>query len=151
MGHEENLQGMQEKALEELERETCLKKRDDMTQTLFIPGPLPVLNNYLGKGQRWTYNAAKKRYGAMIGLEIRRQHLKPMGRVFILWTWQEQDQRRDPDNFSGIGKKFILDALVTMCILNNDGWKQIAGWTDTWVVVPDRPGVTVILEEVEQL
>ena len=73
-----------------------------------------------------------------------------MGRVFIRWTWQEKDQRRDPDNVTGIGKKFVLDALVTMGILKNDGWKQIAGWTDTWVVVPECPGVTVILEECDE-
>lgn len=118
-----------------------------MTQTLFIPGPLPVLNDYLGKGQRFTYTAAKKQWGHTIGCEIKRQHLKPMGRVFIRWTWQEADMRRDPDNISAIGKKFVLDALVKMGIMKNDGWKQIAGWTDTWVLVPQSPGVTVILEE----
>jgi hypothetical protein len=120
-----------------------------MTQTIFIPGPLPILNDYLGKGQRWTYGAAKKKWAAAIGWEIRRQHLRPMGRVFIRWTWQERDQRRDPDNVTGIGKKFVLDSLVTMGILKNDGWKQIAGWTDTWIVVPESPGVTVVLEEQE--
>ena len=118
-----------------------------MTQTLFIPGPMPVLNDYLGKGAHWTYGAAKKKWANTIGWEIRRQHLQPMGRVYIRRTWQEKDQRRDPDNVSGIGKKFVLDSLVTMGILKNDGWKQIVGWTDHWMVVPESPGVTVILEE----
>jgi hypothetical protein len=118
-----------------------------MNQTLFIHGPLPALNDYLGKGQRYTYNTAKKFWADAIGWEIKRQHLRPMGRVFIRWTWQEKDERRDPDNFAGIGKKFVLDSLVKNGILKNDGWKQIAGWTDTWVVVPLSPGVTVILEE----
>ena len=115
-------------------------------QRLFVPGPLPRLNELIGR-ERWYYTSAKKKWGEAIGWEIKRQHLRPMGRVFIRWTWQEKDQRQDPDNFSGIGKKFILDALVATGILDNDGWKQIAGWTDTWVVVPDSPGVTVILEE----
>jgi len=118
-----------------------------MTLTLFIPGPLPGLNDFLGKGKHWAYNEEKKRWAETIGWEIKRQHLAPMGRVFIRWTWQEKDQRRDPDNVTGIGKKFILDSLAKAGILKNDGWKQIAGWTDTWVVVPDSPGVTVILEE----
>lgn len=118
------------------------------SQTLFIPGPLPRLNELIGR-ERHYYNNAKKQWATTIGWEIKRQHLRPMGQVFIRWTWQEATKRRDPDNVCAIGRKFILDALVTMGILTNDGWKQIAGWTDTWVVVPESPGVTVILEERE--
>jgi hypothetical protein len=113
-----------------------------MTQTLFIPGPLPRLNELIGR-ERWYYKNAKKQWGETIGWEIRRQHLRPMDRVFIRWIWQEKDQRQDPDNFCGIGKKFALDALVATGILKNDGWKQLAGWTDTWVVVPVSPARTV--------
>lgn len=120
------------------------------SQTLFIRGPLPGLNDYLGMGQRFKYNAAKKAWGETIGLEILAHHLRPMKVVFIRFTWQEADQKRDPDNVTAIGKKFILDALVKMKILKNDGWKNIAGWTDTWVVVPESPGVTVILEEQDE-
>lgn len=121
-----------------------------MKQTLFIPGPLPILNDYLGKGQRFTYNEAKKHWGEIIGWEIKKQRLRPMGRVFITWTWQEANMKRDPDNITSIGRKFALDALVTMGILQNDGWKHIGGWTDTWIVIADCPGVTVILEECDE-
>lgn len=117
-----------------------------MTQTLFIPGPLPRLNQLIGRERRY-YNQAKKEWGDIIGWEIKKQHIHPMGRVFIRWTWQEKNRQRDPDNVCAIGRKFVLDALVKMGILKNDGWKHIAGWTDTWVVVPKYPGVTVILEE----
>lgn len=117
-----------------------------MSQRLFIPGPLPRLNQLIGR-ERWYYTAAKKQWGETIGWEIRKQHLRPMNRVFIQWIWQEKNRQRDPDNVCAIGRKFVLDALVEMKILTNDGWTQIEGWTDTWVVVPDAPGVTVILEE----
>lgn len=116
------------------------------TQTLFVPGPLPRLNELIGR-ERWYYYNAKKQWSRIIGQEIMRQHLRPMERVFIRWTWQEKTERRDIDNVTGIGKKFVLDALVTMGILTNDGWKQIAGWTDEWIVVPESPGVSLILEE----
>ena len=73
--------------------------------------------------------------------------LQPMGRVRIAWRWVEASKNRDPDNFSSIGKKFILDALVTAGVLQNDGWRHIAGWTDDWEI--GVPGVHVTLEEVE--
>ena len=120
---------------------------DDTIQTLFVPGPLPGQNDYLGTGNRWTYGRDKKRWAEVILVEIKRQKLKPMRNVRIYWAWAEQDMRRDPDNIMGIGKKFILDALVKGGILPNDGWKNIAGMSDTWVVDTYSPGVYVRLEE----
>lgn len=118
-------------------------------QTLFVPGPIPRLNEFVGRDP-WYWRNAKKEWLELIGWEIRRQNLRPMTRVSIQWIWQERDMRQDPDNFSGIGKKFILDALVEMGILKNDGWKQIVSpWSDSWLIVPESPGVTVILEEQE--
>lgn len=38
-------------------------ERGMMAQTLFVTGPLPVLNDYMGKGQRFRYNADKKAWG----------------------------------------------------------------------------------------
>lgn len=118
-----------------------------MTQQFFVPGPLPGLNAFLGKGSRWTYTEAKQVWGWQIKVAILQAKLTPMVRVYIRWTWQEEDERRDPDNFQAIGKKLILDSLVNSGILKNDGWKQISGWTDHWLVEATKPGVGVMLEE----
>ena len=117
-----------------------------MKQSLFIPGPLPGMNDYIGKGQRFKYNTDKKRWALTVGACIRSAKLQPVERAFIYWKWKEKNRRRDPDNFIAIGKKFILDALTTCGVLKGDGWDHIEGFWDTWVV-SDEPGVLVILEE----
>ena len=33
-------------------------------------------------------------------------------------------------------------------VLDNDGWKQISSWTDSFEVDPKRPGVEVTITEV---
>lgn len=117
-------------------------------QQFFVPGPLPGQNTFMGKGSRWTYKQAKKEWAKRIGLDIAQAKLKPMRRVQIAWRWQERNKRRDPDNFTGISKKFILDTLVNAGILPDDGWDEIAGWTDHWMVDATSPGVLITLQEV---
>lgn len=117
-------------------------------QQFFVPGPLPGQNTFMGKGSRWTYKKAKKEWAKRIGMDIAQAKLRPMRRVQIAWQWQERNRRRDPDNFTGISKKFILDTLVGAGILPDDGWDEIAGWTDHWMVDATNPGVLVILREV---
>ena len=116
-----------------------------MTQQFFVPGPLPGMNDYISTGNRFRYNTDKKQWTRLIAARIREAKLKPMHRASIAWIWHEKTRRRDPDNFAGIGKKFILDALVACQILPDDGWDEIAGWSDAWIVDKKTPGVTVIL------
>ncbi len=118
-----------------------------MIQIFFIPGPLPGMNDYISTGNRFRYNSHKRKWHDAIAFYIRRAKLKPMKRVFIQWTWMEKGMRRDPDNVCGIGKKFILDALVECGILADDGWHEIAGWSDAWCVDKAKPGVLVLMEE----
>ncbi len=128
-----------------------------MTQSFFLPGPLPGLNELLEanryrspknrKGLRWNgYANMKKQHGEAVKWELLRQGIKPAKRVYFRFTWQERDRMRDPDNIAAGGRKVILDALVTAGILEDDGWKQIAGWEDRWTVVKDAPGVIVMME-----
>ena len=118
-----------------------------LPQYFFVPGPLPGQNTFMGNGNRWTYGKAKKQWAVRIGLAIQQAKLQPMQRVQITWVWQECNTRRDPDNFTGISKKFILDTLVSTGILPDDGWDEIAGWTDHWHVDASNPGVLVTLKE----
>lgn len=118
-----------------------------MTQQFFIPGPLPGMNDYISTGNRFRYNTHKKQWARLISARIAQAQLKPMQRVRISWLWHEKNRRRDPDNFSSMGKKWALDSLVSCGILPDDGWDEIEGMSDAWVLDKNRPGVTVILEE----
>lgn len=126
-----------------------------MNQEFFIPGPLPGLNDLIdaAKSQGYVrrgwngYANTKRQWMEKIYWEVMRLGLKPMKRVFIRFTWQESGRHRDPDNFSSAGKKFVLDALVKAGVLKNDGWHEIAGWSDAWCVDKAKPGVLVLMEE----
>lgn len=118
-----------------------------MTQTLFIPGPLPGMNDFAGKKSRWAYRQAKADWELIISTAIKQAKLKPVKRVFMRWEWREPTRRRDPDNFTSLGRKFALDILVKREIIPDDGWDEIVGWQDSWLVDKDKPGVYVTLEE----
>lgn len=124
-------------------------------QGFFIPGPLPGLNEMLDwakrqgvqlgkRGRRWNLYAENKRmWEDVIILEIKQAKIKPgTGSVTINYLWRELNKRRDPSNIAA-GRKFVEDALVRAGILPNDGWKEIAGFTDSFVVDKKCPGVLV--------
>jgi len=89
----------------------------------------------------------KKQHGEAIQWHLRRYAIQPVQRVSFVFVWHELHRQRDPDNFTSGGRKIILDALVEAGILANDGWKQIVGWSDQWVVNKEQSGVLVEMEE----
>jgi hypothetical protein len=115
-------------------------------QTVFIPGPLPGMNEFSGKTSGWAYRRAKSIWALKIALAIRQAKLQPVKQAYLSYVWMEPSRRRDPDNFTSLGRKFILDQLVNSKILPDDGWDEIAGQSDSWAVDKDKPGVYVILE-----
>ena len=56
--------------------------------------------------------------------------------------------RRDPDGLRGFVAKYILDGLVTAEIIPDDSAKHIVGFTDTFVLDRDNPGIEITLESV---
>lgn len=112
-------------------------------QALFIPGPLPGMNDYISTGSRLTYNNEKKKWHARIAGAIEANGLGPMPCAWFRFHWREKNRRRNPDNFAAIGKKFIFDALVQNGVLANDGWDEILGWEDRWSIDTLNPGVYV--------
>lgn len=116
---------------------------------LFIPGPLPGLNEMIdaakgcgGTGRK--YAAMKRSWTNTIAL-LAKVHLKPVTRARFEFTWHEESRRRNPDNVA-CGHKFVFDGLVQAGILKNDGWSEVLGWTDAFVV-SDKPGVHVLVIE----
>lgn len=122
-----------------------------MAQVLWIPGPLPGLNDLLaakgsGHGRANAYARLKARWTDHIALLARAARLRPVAAAEITFAWCERNRRRDPDNIAAGGRKLVLDALVAAGVLPNDGWGQVREWTDTFELTR-TPGVRVTLVE----
>lgn len=120
-------------------------------QSFFIPGALPGLNEIVGAAHvrrgKWSkYGDMKAAHQEYIVTLIRKAKLRPMELVTIEFTWHEASKRRDKDNIAA-GKKFICDALKEAGVLANDGWKNIDGFSDQFIIDRTQPGVTVTLKE----
>ncbi len=117
----------------------------------FILGRLPGLNDIIkeARGNKYASAVQKKKYTQLVADVVRltfRAYGSIQGKVWISFTWVEKDKRRDPGNIR-VAEKFITDGLVLAGLLKNDGWSQIAGFTDTWEVGKE-PGVWVSIKEV---
>lgn len=123
--------------------------------TFIIPGTLPGLNNYIAaeRSNKGKYIAAsmKKKTENLIGTAIRTQlrnaHYDVP--VVIHYLWVEPNRKRDKDNIA-FAKKFIQDSLVGCGVLDNDGWKNIEHFTDSFGVDKKNPRVEVTIEKIEQ-
>ena len=71
--------------------------------------------------------------------------LKPP--IDITYIWIEKNKRRDLDNVSAIGRKFILDTLQLCGKLKNDNLNYVVGSRDK-AAFGDEYGVILEIEEV---
>lgn len=120
--------------------------------TLTIKGRLPGLNEYTEANRTHHQNGARMKSQAQdivmwhIFSQMRRAKFeKP---VFMLFTFYEQDKRRDRDNVSSFARKVIQDALVKCGTLKNDGWDQVTGYLDRFMV--DKQNPRIVVEFIEQ-
>jgi len=98
--------------------------------------------------KHWSaYHKLKLQYTGLVACLARRQ-LRPVrsGRAHLSFVWYCRDRRKDPDNICS-AKKFIIDGLVEAGILANDGWSQIATFSDCFEVDKDCPRVDVEISE----
>lgn len=117
--------------------------------TLFVPGPLPGLNELVaaaksGRGKGNAYSRLKRAWTDAVILHARAARLQPVHRARLIFRWQEAHRRRDPDNVAAGGRKLVLDGLVKAGVLPGDGWEHVAGWEDEFTVAA-RPGVLVTI------
>lgn len=120
-----------------------------MRQIFEIPGRLVGLNEYINDCRRNKYAAAKikKETQTVICLEIKRQKIKKYDSpIDVQIIWIEPNMKRDKDNIS-FAKKFILDSLVNMGIIQDDGWKCINNLSDKFYVNKREPRIVVILDD----
>lgn len=119
---------------------------------LTIPGRLPGLNEYTEANRIHNQKGAKMKRQSQetvmwhILAQLHRMHIeKP---VFLLFTFYEQDRRRDRDNVSSFARKVIQDALVKAGTLTDDGWDHVTGYLDRFKV--DKKNPRIVVEFIEQ-
>jgi hypothetical protein len=70
-------------------------------------------------------------------------------KVKIDYHWYEPNKKRDLDNISSFGRKVVQDALVDNGILQNDGWNEVVGFSDTFFIDEKNPRIEVIITEID--
>ena len=118
-----------------------------------IKGRLPGTNDIIGaakkgRGNYQPYSIMKAEYTDMIGW-IAKQ-LPKYGRVDIAITWYEPNLRRDPDNITGGGTKFILDGLVAGGAIKDDSQRYINSIAHRFEVDKENPRVEIEVQEVKR-
>lgn len=73
---------------------------------------------------------------------------RPAGSVAVSFEWHERTRRRDLDNIYS-GKKFILDAMQKIGLLEGDGQKFVHGLQDTFVLDKEDKVVVTLHERDE--
>lgn len=114
----------------------------------------PGFNDYTGaiNHNRFVGAQMKKKYERVACEAIRRQ-LKGVQidkKVFIEYTYYEADKRRDKSNINAFAVKVIEDALQDCKVLKNDGWDNIAGYSQYFKIDKKNPRIEVLIREVKK-
>lgn len=121
---------------------------------LIIPGRLEGLNEYIAAMNRNRHagNALKRARTTEVSLLARSQlkGWKPVPPVRLDYRFFEPNRRRDKDNVAGFAHKVVQDGLVAAGVLGNDGWKWVAGSSDSFEVDARRPRIEVRIVEVSE-
>jgi hypothetical protein len=117
------------------------KARVTGEQTFFVPGPLPGMNELIDarmlrsrtrskRGKLWNaYTKLKREWEAMIVACIKQAGVQPVkSSIYLIYTFIEENKRRDKSNVAAAGIKLVEDSLVIAGIIPNDGWKWIENW-----------------------
>jgi hypothetical protein len=133
------------------------------TFQFFIPGPLPGMNDIINdsrKLQHWRlrsgtaqrrsrWDESRKQWIELISSHIKLEGgslLHTFDRAHFEFTWIEANKRRDPDNIAA-AKKLLFDGMIVAGLIENDGWKQVASFKDTFEIcgAGEFPGVRVLV------
>jgi len=112
-----------------------------------MPGFNEVLDAAKSFGTRTTkklansYTGMKRNWMLRITDVLKKEKIHPIETIYLSMLWLEPNKRRDPDNIASF-IKFILDGLQAGGIIKNDGWAQVKGWENRFVISQKR-GVTV--------
>ena len=109
-----------------------------------IKGELTDLNKYINSMNRNRFigNKVKQQDTELVMWQTKNIKKVTEQPVFISIDWYTPDIKKDPDNVA-FAKKSLLDGLVKNGILENDGRKQICGFTDKFFVDKVNPRLEV--------
>ena len=97
----------------------------------------------MAKASPYKYAAEKKRAETAIVWLLKSEQVAPIpGRNYYEFTWHLKNFRKDPDNIAA-GQKVIFDAMQKAGIIENDGHKQIAGFSHCFELDKHRPRVEI--------
>lgn len=119
--------------------------QDIVIPLMLIPDQNKMISSSLSRNGRFAYASERRKYllqlQVKIELQIRENNFEKWEWPGILtFNWQLSDYRRDPDNISSAGRKFILDAMQKAIYLDgkkflaNDNLKHIIGFKDEFQV-----------------
>ncbi|MEG0601313.1 MAG: RusA family crossover junction endodeoxyribonuclease [Vagococcus sp.] len=121
-----------------------------MANRIVIPLPLMTLNEYTNEQRRNRFGgaSAKKKQTAICEFYVK-QAMRD-GVTFeiptrLKFNWYMPNKKQDPDNIA-FQKKFVLDGMIKAKFLENDGWKQILGFSDYFEVDKENPRVEIEVE-----
>ena len=96
-----------------------------MIATFTIMGETVGLNEYINAERTNRFMASKIKKVEMGRIMQLLPDLKITHKIDITLSAFVKDKRKDPDNIYVMFLKFLLDAMVNMKIIPNDGQKQI--------------------------
>lgn len=124
---------------------------------IIIPYELMDLNTYINNNRANRMQGAKsKRSYTKIcalsvktainqGFEIKEDEMP----IDLHFKWYVPNRKKDKDNIA-FSKKFILDGMLKAGLLENDGWKQIGNFRDSFYIDKENPRVVVEIEGVSE-
>lgn len=105
------------------------------TYKLEILGKLPSLNDYVNACRYNRFAGAKMKADVetniMWQMKEQMKNVKVVPPVKLVFTWIEENNKRDLDNIAS-AKKFLLDSIVKLNILEDDSRKFVSGFTDNF-------------------
>lgn len=117
---------------------------------LKIPGTLPSQNEIIeaAKKSPYAYSGMKSENTSFVRYQAISQKINPVKRANFIITYICPNKKKDKDNISGGGDKFIFDGLQAAGILTNDGWSQIGDVTHRFAVDKKNPRIEIEIVEV---
>lgn len=115
-----------------------------------IYGRFGTYNEYINACRKNIFEGAKMKCRdeelAMWNMsDVAEYHFK---KVILHYRFFEPDKRRDKDNVFAYASKIVQDALVTLKVIDNDGWKNVENFTHDFFVDAEKPRIEVYIEEI---
>ena len=121
---------------------------------VWIPGKLPGENEIIkaakrsGKGTSNQYTKMKKDWSEYVAGIFIGCGLEQAEAIFVDFEWIDYDRRHDKDNIAA-AKKFIFDGMVKAGFIQDDGWKHIIGWKESFRASIFNIGVNLRIKALE--